>query len=89
MMIELAASVPRAAEVATGPCEVVPLELSLETMLEGATKLVFLRTGLMSFQVTPPSEVDSKRPSLEEAQPWATSLKLTLSRPAPLGIAGH
>src|SRR5260370_39592395 len=42
----------------------------------------------MFVQVTPPSAVDSKRPWLEEAEPWLESLKLRPSSAAPLGSSG-
>jgi len=43
--------------------------------LDGGCMLIFLRPGVISFQAAPPSVVDRRRPSLEEAQPWEVSLK--------------
>jgi|SRR5712692_2608416 len=87
-MVELAAVGPEGDEAATLLCKGIPLEPPLVVLLDGASTLVLFRPGVMSFQVTPPSAVESKRPLLEQAQPCPASLKLRLNSAAPLGTSG-
>src|SRR6266436_4852510 len=88
-MVKLAAVGPVAGETTTLLGRIVPVEFSLAMVFDGATKLAFLRPGVMSFHTTPPSAVDSSRPSLEEAQPWATSRKLRLTTAALVATCGN
>src|SRR4029077_8566886 len=88
MVVDAATVGPGTPEAIRLPCKGISLELPLWTGLDGGCMLIFLRPGVISFHVMPPSEVDSMRPSLEDTQPWATSLKLRLSSAAPLGTSG-
>src|SRR5437016_4263285 len=85
-MVELAAVSTEAGETRGLLCKGISLELPLGTLFEGASMLVFLRPGVLSFQVSPPSAVDSRRPLLK-AQPWVVSLNARLSNAALLGIS--